>query len=79
MNNPAGVEGVDYDNSILTERRVYRRALDEIIKVSDDPEAVRIAHQAITPYTNWRPATAEETAELERAIRTPESCNNAKR
>jgi hypothetical protein len=38
---------------LAPELATYRRALEKIIRESDDPGAVQIAHQAITPYTNW--------------------------
>lgn len=42
------------------EMRVYRKALEEIIAESDDSEAVRIAHDAITPYTPWVAVECDE-------------------
>lgn len=46
------------------EIHAYRKALEEIIEVGVEADAVAIAHAAITPYTPWVAASAEEEAAL---------------
>jgi hypothetical protein len=50
------------------ERDVYHNALTQIIRM-DDPEAIRIAHQAITPFTEWTKAGPDAERALNAALR----------
>lgn len=42
------------EHVLMSELTDYRKALDAIIATSDDPEAVRLALESITPHTEWK-------------------------
>lgn len=65
---PTGSE----ENALHAEVACYRKALETIISKSDDPEAVAVAHEAITPYTPWSKATPEQEAAINASVITPQ-------
>jgi predicted transcriptional regulator len=49
------------------ELAAYRRALEQIIR-SEDCDPVQVAHEAITPFTDWAGASEVQTRAIERAL-----------